>query len=94
MFCDSFTASMFPFLSQHFQRITFFWQCIPFFDTALVEREHPDLVIQEMVERKLQYPEMVYQMLIPVIPDDRTPEPADNVCRTGWKWSRFLLGAD
>jgi len=90
MFCDSFTAAMYPFLAQHFQRIAFIGQCFPTFDPALVEREQPDIVIQEMVERKLQYPELVTQLLIAVIPDDRTPEPADYLCRTPWTWSAFL----
>jgi hypothetical protein len=94
VFGDSFTAGMVPFLSQHFQRIAYYWQVFPTFDVAAVVREHPDIVIQEMVERKLQYPELVKQQLIPVIPDDPTPEPADNICRTGWTWSRFLLGED
>jgi len=94
MFCDSFTVSMFPFLSQHFQRIAFIWQVFPSFDAAAVEREHPDIVIQEMVERKLQYPDMVKQQLLAVVPADFTPEPADNICRTAWKWSTFLLGED
>jgi hypothetical protein len=94
MFCDSFTVGMFPFLAQHFQRIAFIWQVFPTFDPAAVEREHPDIVIQEMVERKLQYPDMVKHQLIEVVPPDFTPEPADNICRTAWKWSTFLLGED
>jgi hypothetical protein len=94
MFCDSFTMSMFPMLSQHFQRIAYLWQVFPSFDLAAVEREHPDVVIQEMVERKLQYPEMVKHQLLEIVPPDFTPEPADNICRTAWKWSAFLLGED
>jgi hypothetical protein len=94
MFCDSFTFGMYPFLSQHFQRIAFFWQVFPTFDPAVVEREHPDVVIQEMVERKLQYPDMVKNQLVQVVPPDFSDEPADNICRTAWKWSTFLLGED
>jgi hypothetical protein len=92
MFCDSFTSSMFPFLAQHFQRIAFIWQIFPTFDMAVVEREQPDVVIQEMVERKLQYPDMVEHQLVPVIPPDFVDEPADSICRTARKWSTFLLG--
>jgi hypothetical protein len=94
MFCDSFTFSLYPFLSQHFQRIAFFWQVFPTFDPAAVEREHPDVVIQEMVERKLQYPDMVKHQLVPLVPSDFTEEPADSICRTARKWSTFLLGED
>ncbi len=51
MFRDSFADSLEPFLSEHFRRIVFSWQYT--FDRDLVEREKPDLVIQEMVERTL-----------------------------------------
>jgi alginate O-acetyltransferase complex protein AlgJ len=92
MFGDSFTAGMVPFLSQHLQRIAYYSQVFPTFDVAAVEREQPDVVIQEMVERKLQYLDMVEHQLIPVIPPDFIDEPADNICRTARKWSTFLLG--
>jgi hypothetical protein len=53
MFRDSFAGALVPFLSEHFQRICYEWQELYEFDTALIEREHPDVVIQEVVERKL-----------------------------------------
>lgn len=53
MFRDSFASSMIPFLSEHFRRIVYEWQGPNQFNYALVEREKPDVVIQEMVERKL-----------------------------------------
>jgi hypothetical protein len=55
MFHDSFGSSLVPTLAEHFRRIVFAWERsdYPIFDTGLVEREHPDLVLQEMVERKL-----------------------------------------
>jgi hypothetical protein len=51
MFRDSFASWLIPFLSEHFSRIVFSWEYS--FDRGLVEREHPDVVIQEMVERTL-----------------------------------------
>jgi hypothetical protein len=92
MFCDSFTFSMYPFLSQHFQRIAYLWQTFPTFDTSVVEREQPDIVIQELVERKLQYPDMVQQRVITPSSTDTADEPADHLCRTVWQWSTFLQG--
>jgi alginate O-acetyltransferase complex protein AlgJ len=55
MFHDSFGAYLVPTLAEHFRRIVFAWERAdyPIFDTGLIEREHPDLVIQEMIERKL-----------------------------------------
>jgi hypothetical protein len=51
MFRDSFATWLIPLLSEHFRRIVFSWQYA--FDRELVERERPDVVIQEMVERVL-----------------------------------------
>src|SRR5262249_47950937 len=91
MFCDSFTQAMFPFLAEHFHRIAFIWQYFPTFDTAVVEREKPQIVIQELVERKLLYPELVAHNLIPVVPNDPGDEPPDHLCRTAGKWAAYLL---
>jgi hypothetical protein len=56
MLRDSFAGTLIPFLSEHFQRILYLWQ-EPFqFDAGVIEREHPDVVIQEIVERKLGSP--------------------------------------
>jgi alginate O-acetyltransferase complex protein AlgJ len=49
MFRDSFCIGMMPLLSDHFRRIVYCWQYV--FDYELVERERPDVVIQELVER-------------------------------------------
>ncbi len=54
MFRDSFTAHLAPFLSEGFQRIIYVWDYD--FDHGLIERERPDVVIQEMVERCLMAP--------------------------------------
>jgi alginate O-acetyltransferase complex protein AlgJ len=51
MFRDSFATWLIPLLSEHFQRIIFSWQYS--MDRELVEREHPDVVIQELAERAL-----------------------------------------
>jgi alginate O-acetyltransferase complex protein AlgJ len=51
VFRDSFATWLMPLLSEHFQRVVFCWQYI--LDKELVEQEHPDVVIQEMVERTL-----------------------------------------
>jgi alginate O-acetyltransferase complex protein AlgJ len=51
MFRDSFAGRLIPFLSEHFSRILYQWQNN--FDPDLVQREHPDVVIQEMVGRHL-----------------------------------------
>ena len=49
MFRDSFSSRLIPFLSEHFSRILYQWQND--FDPDLVRREHPDVVIQELVGR-------------------------------------------
>ena len=51
MLHDSFVCTMQPFLSEHFRRIAYLWQYD--FHKDVVERERPDVVIQEMVERVL-----------------------------------------
>ena len=51
IFRDSFASRLAPFLSEHFSRAVYVWQND--FDAALVEMEHPDVVIQEIVSRHL-----------------------------------------
>ena len=51
MFHDSFAQRLWPFLSEHFERIVYSWQYN--FDPALVESEKPDVVLDEMVDRVL-----------------------------------------
>ena len=51
VFRDSFVSQLVPFLSEHFSRVVYAWQND--FDAAMVEREHPDIVIQEIVGRHL-----------------------------------------
>ena len=59
MFRDSFATWLIPLLSEHFQRIVFSWQYT--LERELVEREHPDVVIQEMHERALMNDDLPLQ---------------------------------
>ncbi len=54
MFRDSYAIALIPLLSENFSRIRYTWQYT--FDREIVERENPDVVIQEMVERVLTAP--------------------------------------
>jgi len=49
VFHDSFACAWYPFLGQHFKEIVYVWQNE--WDRALIEREKPDVVIDEMLER-------------------------------------------
>jgi hypothetical protein len=51
IFRDSFASQLAPFLSEHFSRALYLWQND--FDAQVVEKEHPDIVIQEIVGRHL-----------------------------------------
>lgn len=51
-----FDGAMNDFLSESFSRSVFVFQGHPAIDRDLVLREHPDIVIQEMVERNLLHP--------------------------------------
>jgi hypothetical protein len=53
MFHDSFCLAMQPFLSEHFRRIAYVWH--DDFFPAVIENERPEVVIQELLERKLTY---------------------------------------
>jgi alginate O-acetyltransferase complex protein AlgJ len=63
VFRDSFASRLAPFLSEHFSRVVYLWQND--FDPDVVEKEHPDVVIQEIVSRHLYVftpsPELVPQ---------------------------------
>ena len=54
MFRDSFAMWLTPLLCESFSRILYSWQYT--FNREIVEREKPDIVIQEMVERVLIEP--------------------------------------
>jgi alginate O-acetyltransferase complex protein AlgJ len=51
IFRDSFVSPLVPFLSEHFSRAVYLWQND--FDASVVDKEHPDVVIQEIVGRHL-----------------------------------------
>ena len=51
IFRDSFTSRLVPFLSEHFSRAVYLWQND--FDADEVTKEHPDVVIQQIVGRHL-----------------------------------------
>lgn len=51
IFHDSFGATLNPFLAEHFGRAVYEWTWG--FDTSLVEREKPSVVINQLVERAL-----------------------------------------
>lgn len=51
VFRDSFTSRLVPFLSEHFSRTVYLWQND--FDAQAIERERPDVVIQQIVGRHL-----------------------------------------
>lgn len=52
MFRDSFTSEMIPFLSEHFSRSVYVWD--QYFNANLIEKEKPDVVIFEVVERNIE----------------------------------------
>jgi len=49
VFRDSFAGSWYPFLGQHFREVLYVWHYD--WDRALIEREKPDVVIDEILER-------------------------------------------
>jgi alginate O-acetyltransferase complex protein AlgJ len=49
IFRDSFAGALIAFMGYHFNEVLYIWQ--PQWDKALLEREKPDLVIDEIVER-------------------------------------------
>lgn len=51
---DSMAIPLIPLLSENFSRVVYVGTRA--FDKALIEREHPDVVIEEMVERSLHAP--------------------------------------
>lgn len=71
MFHDSFTEQLSPFISEHFKRILYLRQ--DDFELQVIQQEHPDIVIQEMVERKL---------MSPIIREKVAPEDTHSVGRT------------
>lgn len=59
---DSFAGRLIPFLSEHFSQATYYWQNE--FEFADIERDKPDVVIQEFVARHF-YAYVPYPGIIP-----------------------------
>ncbi len=53
LFHDSFNVALAQFLPEHFRRLACVWKYT--LDREVIEREHPDVVIQELVERSLMW---------------------------------------
>lgn len=53
VFRDSFTSAMAPYFSEHFSRVVYLWRND--FSVEEIEREHPDVVLQEMVARHVEW---------------------------------------
>jgi len=54
LFHDSFAEFLMPFLGYQFKRVVFIWQRP--WDLAVIEKEKPDVVIDEILERSLDWP--------------------------------------
>jgi alginate O-acetyltransferase complex protein AlgJ len=67
IFRDSFTSALAPYLSEHFSRVVYIWRN----DVAVdeIEAERPDVVLQELVSRHIQWIEPWPEL----IPDPVTP---------------------
>jgi len=69
VFHDSFAHSWLRFLGQHFKEVIYVWQY--YWDCALIERERPNIVIDEMLERFFNLEDPVE-----MVRKDRIPETA------------------
>ena len=64
MFRDSFMTTVLPFVAQGFGRGVYLWE--DGFDRKLVEDERPDIVVQEIAQRKLMRPVMEIEKTQPI----------------------------
>ncbi len=55
MFPDSFGVSLVPYLSESFSDSLYIWHTPPGVDLPIIEKERPQIVILQLVERNLQY---------------------------------------
>jgi hypothetical protein len=53
IFRDSFMSAMAPHVSEHFSRVVYLWRND--FSVEEIEKEHPDVVVQEIVGRHVQW---------------------------------------
>jgi hypothetical protein len=84
MFRDSFANELIPFLSEHFRRAVYEWPAGPLFDTGLIERESPDVVIQEFVERRLSG----------FVPEPSACLVGEPLCSTRAEWMLLVKAAE
>ena len=56
IFRDSFFSALEPYIARHFNKSVFIWRYMMFNDLKVaIDRNHPDIVIEEMVERRFLY---------------------------------------
>jgi hypothetical protein len=53
VFRDSFVSALAPYFSEHFSRVVYLWRND--FSVEEIEKEHPDVVLQEIVGRHVQW---------------------------------------
>jgi alginate O-acetyltransferase complex protein AlgJ len=86
MFRDSFANALIPYLAEDFSRAVYVWSDL--FDALLLERERPDIVLDEIVERKLMGPPPASDPQIdePVYEGSHDSATCDWI--SGWAWDR------
>ncbi|WP_435008876.1 alginate O-acetyltransferase AlgX-related protein [Tundrisphaera lichenicola] len=76
---DSFTTAMIPFLAEHFSRIVFFWRddhgSYQYFPADFIERESPDVVIDEFAENMIWNNTVPKNVIPPGSTDGKLPAP-------------------
>ncbi|MBF0488097.1 MAG: hypothetical protein HQK98_08035 [Nitrospirae bacterium] len=71
VFRDSFFINMLHYFSEHFQRSVFLWTMT--FDKDIIEKEHPDIVVTEFVERDIDRlgDKKIRELTSPTTPDNK-----------------------
>jgi hypothetical protein len=64
VFRDSFMTSLLPWLAEGFGHGVYLWE--DGFDTEVIKREKPDIVIQEVAQRKFMQPAQALRLIQPV----------------------------
>lgn len=73
LFHDSFACSWYSFLGQHFREVVYIWQYD--WNRPLIEREKPDVVIDEMLERFFNTANPAELLLKDLASDTSAPHP-------------------
>lgn len=86
MYRDSFANALIPFLGQSFSRAVYVWG--DRFETSLINQERPDIVLHEIVERKLMVPPAENDTIIESQAKYEGSHDSAG-CRTisGWAWN-------